>query len=267
VSRGGDDGNKAIADAMEVPEAKQRAGQLKTYEVRKMSESSVVTEEKQVPAAQEIIEARGNSEARQTVDAKKLPAVLNVRESREQRAAEWERRLWIFGKAPLLPGEDDVAYYNLYEKIYDDAGLKDVVFCELWIADINNLTWEIKRYRWMKSEILKRYTSEAIATELFKLADGDNHSGLVMKAAQGEEEAIKQVEEMLATVNLSIDWLLAKVQFDQIDRIRVIDGLIADAEERRNSALHEIERRQVKLEEECKKVDRTLVGAAPMPAK
>jgi hypothetical protein len=231
-----------------------------------MSESSVVTREKQVPAVQEMPQARENSEAKQTVDAKKVPAVLNVRESREQRAAQWERRLWIFGKAPLLPGEDDVAYYNLYEKIYYDAGLKDV-FCEFWIADINNLTWEIKRYRSMKAEILKRYTSEAIAMELFKLSDGDDHSDLVMKAAQGEETAIKQVEEVLATVNLSIDWLMAKVQFDQIDCIRVIDGLIADAEERRNSALHEIERRQVKLEEEYKRVDRVLRGAAPMPAK
>ena len=72
---------------------------------------------------------------------------------------------------------------------------------------------------------------------------------LVQAYAQREEDIVKLVDDLLASVGTNMDSLTIEALFEEFEKLERIDQLIALAESRRNSALREIERRHAVLAE------------------
>jgi hypothetical protein len=82
------------------------------------------------------------------------------------------RGLRLFGAPPLLAGEDAAGYDELLARISSAVKPSDVIE-EIWVRDIVDLTWEIFRWRRLKTGILAMaqspvhsfiYSFEKIAT-------------------------------------------------------------------------------------------------------
>ena len=64
-------------------------------------------------------------------------------------------RMSLFGRAPILKGEDSEAYDALFARISMDVKPTDIIE-EIWIRDVADLTWEILRWRKLKIILLEQ---------------------------------------------------------------------------------------------------------------
>jgi hypothetical protein len=120
--------------------------------------------------------------------------------------------------------EDLKVYGRLRLEIARSIQPKDMIEW-LWIRDILDLSWEIRRLRGFKTGLIK-----------YEL-----------------EDRIKSAKKAHVIDQAKIEWLgstneAAAYAFDyQLPRHTKIDALLASAESRRNAVLHEIERRRDSL--------------------
>lgn len=130
-------------------------------------------------------------------------------ESRSQAASKPKagQRKSIFGPAPIIQGEDIKLYEDLLEEVRDYVNPKDVIE-EIFVHDVVDLTWEILRWRTAKASLISRDIGE-------QDPPGPDEYGVI--------NAITC----------------------EIENIERIDRLEAIAEDRRNAALHEIERHRL----------------------
>ena len=176
-------------------------------------------------------------------------------------------RASLFGPAPILVGEDSDAYAELLARVSADVKPSGVIE-ELWVRDVVDLTWEILRYRRLKMNLVAAEMETALANTLSRfvvpqeIEDEDTdkeYNGEEEESADGAEcelankyvtrdpAAVKQVDELLASVGLTIDNVIAQVFADEISIIERIDHLSTVAEGRRNAVLREIDRRRASL--------------------
>ncbi len=74
-------------------------------------------------------------------------------------------RLRLFGPPQILEGEDRAAYDELVARIYDDIKPVDIIE-EMHIADVVSLTWEILRWRRLKSSLIRTRGLKALESFL-----------------------------------------------------------------------------------------------------
>jgi hypothetical protein len=155
----------------------------------------------------------------------------------------------IFGSAPVLRGEDSQAYDELLTQVSSDVKPSDIIE-QIWIRDIVDLTWEIQRWRRVKTSIIARAVPNALRQVLAPLAEADENSewmNALIKAWVGQKpSAIKRVNKLLASRKLTFDRVIAraltgKFEFAAVERI---DRCITIVEGRRNGILREIDRRR-----------------------
>ena len=180
------------------------------------------------------------------------------------------RRMSLFGRAPILKGEDSEAYDALYTSISMDVKPTDFIE-EIWIWDVACLTWEILRYRKIKETWLGAVKSDALERELEYILDQKGEidwnqlseseqadlvrevrenppkslpreKKLVKKWASGDANAMKEVNKLLSWDNETLDTVEARAFVRQLDKIEALQGLIATLEGRRNAILREIDR-------------------------
>src|SRR5262245_17608473 len=72
------------------------------------------------------------------------------------------RRDRLFGRPPLLEGEDPAAYDELFDGIHAAVKPVDIVD-EMLVADVVALEWQAVRWRRLKSTLLRMGQSEALA--------------------------------------------------------------------------------------------------------
>jgi hypothetical protein len=132
----------------------------------------------------------------------------------------------VLGEPPLLATEDPNQYDALLTELAREVRPSD--FTEwLWVKDIADLTWDIIRYRRIKAS----YVDGRIQTELV---------GQLDLASQSCLDAA-------------------------VDKLEVIERLLASVEYRRNNALHEIERRRDALGRALRQTsDQIIEGEAPL---
>jgi hypothetical protein len=151
-----------------------------------------------------------------------------------------------FGRLPLMAGESEESYTQLFSNTLLGQELRDSV-SELWANDVAITTIDISRYRRMKAQFLDHALSQAIAAHLTALLDSDRSDSLMSLRGKGDKEAIGTIEEKLREAGLSTESLMGKVFVDYIDEITKMDILIAAAERRRNEAFHELNRHEERL--------------------
>ncbi len=82
-----------------------------------------------------------------------MPMAARVRRIKDAKKTESSAALPPFGPAPLLKGEDAVAYDDLLARV--SAGVKPAdIIEEMWVRDVVDLTWEIVRYRRLKAAFI-----------------------------------------------------------------------------------------------------------------
>jgi hypothetical protein len=166
-------------------------------------------------------------------------------------------RLAPFGPAPLLEGEDAAAYDELLTGI--SAAVKPAdIFEDIWIHDIVGLQWELLRLRRLKVGLMSSTAHEGLTQVLLPLLDAVEEvdfeisayaraKGLAVDWARRKPRAIKQVDRILASADLTMDAVMARTLFGHLDRIERIEHMIAMTEARRNAVLREIDRHRTTL--------------------
>jgi hypothetical protein len=131
----------------------------------------------------------------------------------------------IWGDSPLLRNEDPEIYEKLAGQISQAVGPIDVIEW-LWVKDVLDLSWEIRRLRRFKTMLieLERATKEEKDRAYFETEPGE--TGLFLR---------------------------------NLDHWEKIDNLLAVAEARRAVALREIERRRASLAERLRTASTALI--------
>jgi hypothetical protein len=183
------------------------------------------------------------------------------------------RRLAPFGPPPLIEGEDRAAYDEFLARV--SAAVKPVdILEEIWVRDIVDLEWEVLRLRRLKAALMTASAYTALWTVLNRLLDeetGDTDeetddtdeetgdidtSQLAREWVRRNPDAIKEVDRILASADLTMDAVGAEMLSDNIDNVERIERMIAMAEARRNAVLREIDCHRATLGQELRRTVR-----------
>ena len=183
----------------------------------------------------------------------------------------------IFGSAPILEGENPEAYDELLAQVSSAVNPSDTIE-RIWIRDIVDLTWELLRWRRIKNNMMAEALTRTLAGKLTPILRRQPESTeliveqtlipipspahrLAEKWAARDPAAIKKVAKLLATLNLTIDAVIAQTFMNKLSDIEHLDRFITIAEGRRNAVLREIDRRRVVFAQELRgavrKIDRS----------
>ena len=175
-------------------------------------------------------------------------------------------RLAIFGSPPLLAGENAAAYDDLLSRVSGNLKPSDILE-EIWVREIVDLIWESQRWRRHLASLIKAAVPQALEQILKPLVQDEpvsrrgsfqertraaeealNAKGtaatLAMQWAARDPVAIQRVDDLLASVGLTMDNVTAQAVARDLDKIERFNRLIANAEWRRNALLREIDRRR-----------------------
>jgi hypothetical protein len=144
----------------------------------------------------------------------------------------------FLGAAPLIPGEDTLAYEALLKRVTKAVAPTDV-FEELWGHDMINITWDLLRWSRIEARIFHNYARARIAAVLTKSAADDD---LLKRWARRETKASEEVDHRLAAEGLAIDDFTADAFVANLTAIERIERLLANAEARRSTIYREIQR-------------------------
>ncbi len=162
----------------------------------------------------------------------------------EQTPTKWN----FFGPPPLLEGEDSAAYDGLLARVSGAVEPTDIIE-EIWIRDIVDLEWEVQRLRRLKAQLITVTAHKGLKQILLdlKLTDYNTASALSVAWAQCDSDSIKEVEELLASAELTMDTVMAQTLALKLDQVDRIDRMLMSAEARRNSVLREIDRHRASV--------------------
>jgi hypothetical protein len=112
---------------------------------------------------------------------------------------------------------------------------------EIWVRDIVDLVWEAWRLRRLKAALMAANAHRGLSAALDPLVEWSERKALVADWVAREPEAIKQIDQILASAGLTIDSVMAQTLSIKLDDIERIDRMTALAEARRNAILREID--------------------------
>jgi hypothetical protein len=149
----------------------------------------------------------------------------------------------IFGPPPILEGEREQSYKDLYRRVRAAIGPIDVIE-EIWVRDITDLSWETFRLRRLKAGLLALAAPDGMKTILQSVRLLHRDRFLRDKWAKADPKTRKEVDKILSDLGLDSEAVMAQTLAIRLDDIERIDHLTMQAETRRNAALREIDRRR-----------------------
>ena len=212
--------------------------------------------------------------------AKSLPKLDNNKASIETLVPAEIRDM--LGEPPLLATEDPNQYDALLTELAREVRPSDFIEW-LWVKDIADLTWDIIRYRRIKASYVDGRFGSALVQQLNLALQRDKRAVTDKSALRFDldrimDEAIKLANDFIANANTKEKrdkWLKAHgvnaesitaTSFDAaVDKLEVIERMLASVEHRRNNALQEIERRRNALGRALRQTsDQIIEGEAPL---
>jgi hypothetical protein len=151
-----------------------------------------------------------------------------------------------FGPAPLIEGEDAVAYDELLVRISTAVRPHDI-FEEIWVRDIVDLVWEAFRLRRLKACVMTDGARFVLERELVPMVGRPQAEGLARSWAAREPGAVAAVEQHLAVAGIGLADVAAIGLCFKLDFIERFERMIMATEGRRNAALREIDRHRASL--------------------
>jgi hypothetical protein len=159
----------------------------------------------------------------------------------------------LFGKPPIMAGEDHAEYQELLELVRADVQPQDL---QEWflMKDIAHAEWELLRLRGMKVSMLHAMVPRAMKS---LIADAQGLlpleaewvapvRKLLMGVVAGDQKAKQDLEQRLEEFGLTLDVVTAATFGETITSQLHADRMVAAAYERRNAAYAELERRRAK---------------------
>ena len=155
-----------------------------------------------------------------------------------------------FGPAPILEGESSVAYDELLARISSEIKCADI-FEEMWARDVVDYTWEMRRVRQMKANLISQQFQsclQAILETLMRSGSSENQQSpspaerLAKKWVAKDPAAIARVDKLFASANITKDTLITDAFLEVFETYESLDSLLASLEARRNSVRREIAR-------------------------
>jgi hypothetical protein len=174
---------------------------------------------------------------------KKMPPRISGTSTKSARRTT--AKLALFGPPPLIEGEDSAAYNDLLVRVSAAVNPTDF-FEEIWVREIVDLVWEATRLRRLKVSLLNARAHDSLVTVLAPLVD-ESVSDVVNDWARRETNAVKWVNDVLKSADLSIDAVMAETMSDNLDYVERIEHMIAIAESRRDAVLYEIDRHRATI--------------------
>ena len=166
-------------------------------------------------------------------------------------------RMACLGPPPLLTGEDEAGYGDLLARVSAAVKPRDILE-EIWLRDFLDLAWECLRYRRLKTALIDGAAAHGLAAvldPLLRVRRANDEAGgiepdsylpssrnLAEAWAAGDPAGVAKVRELLAAAGQGMDRAMAAALERKLDEVERIDRMLASAEARRNSVLHEIER-------------------------
>lgn len=165
--------------------------------------------------------------------------------------------LSVLGPVPVVKGEDPAAYDQLLARVWAQVKPANVIE-ELWVDDIVDLSSNIQRYRRYKKSLIEAAIPRALEEILTPFMNDASRFGAIPQYVEGYREptpamklvnkwvrcdpkALKEVDRILASGELTMEHVRARAFAMEIDKVRQLENLIAGAETRRNTILREIE--------------------------
>ena len=152
----------------------------------------------------------------------------------------------FFGPPPLLDGEDPAAYDELLARVSGAVKPSDILE-EIWVRDVVDLVWEALRLRRLKASLITAKAHNGLEQILQPLSDWETADALSEAWARRDPKAIKEVDAMLASADLTMDAVMAETLALELDRVERIDRMIMSAEARRNAVLREVDRHRASV--------------------
>ena len=167
----------------------------------------------------------------------------------------------LFDDPPVLSTENSSQYRTLLDQIAKCVKPQDVIEW-LWVRDIVDLSWEIRRLRRFKALFIERARQNI--SDCPEAGGGPIQAVLILSSSASDPPIEKQIEDQTKTKR-------RKTKFTESDSARgfqacisdyqCVDRLLAAAEGRRNAALYEIELRRDSLPRRLRKATEEIIDA------
>jgi hypothetical protein len=145
-----------------------------------------------------------------------------------------------FGPPPVIEGEDTATYDELLTRISGAIKPADILE-DIWVRDLADCVWIMLRYRRLQASLITATAHNGLWSALEPLAV-EGLSELVQEWTRRRSSAIKQVDQLLSSADLSMDAVLAHTLLHNLDSIERLDRMIVLAGARRDAILREIDR-------------------------
>jgi hypothetical protein len=141
--------------------------------------------------------------------------MVNIRRYKPIAPGDWSS---LFGSPQLLDGEDAAAYDSLSAQVRAAVKPLDVIE-EMFVTDVVSLTWEVQRWRRLKSRLLRARGIEELEAFLGRELDYDNYR---------EEFEFSLSEILEQYVSRRRSWRISARDISKAPSTRSINCLLTD---------------------------------------
>jgi hypothetical protein len=178
----------------------------------------------------------------------------------DKRTVELSEQSSLLGPRPLIEGEDAAAYDEILARLSGTMKPKDVLE-EIWVRDVVDLTWDTLRMRRLKAALLASAMSQAIDKMFTPILGYRGAEELSKQWALRDRQTVKRVDQLIASMGLTMEAVVAQALSIHIDSFERIDRMVMHAEGRRNAALRELERHRATLAQALRQASNNVVEA------
>jgi hypothetical protein len=146
----------------------------------------------------------------------------------------------------MLYGEDAEAQDAIRNRIIATVCPADILE-EIWVEDVVDLVWEAFRLRRYKSCLMTTGASNGVHNVLSAFFPYEAAKKMATEWATGKVEHVEKIERILEQVGLTMQHVMAETWAERPEEMERLDRMIASAEERRNTALPEMEHHRAHL--------------------
>jgi hypothetical protein len=147
----------------------------------------------------------------------------------------------LWGPPPLLPGEDPEVYEALLGRVRNAVRPEGMIE-EIYVRDLVDLSWEIRRWRRLRDEHLEIQAYEAAKTAFASYLDKEDREMLAHCFPNDGPEARREIDKLFEFTEARIENLMPSIVVRNLENVERLDALIATTEARRNRMLKEIDR-------------------------
>jgi len=140
----------------------------------------------------------------------------------------------------MLYGEDGDAHDAIRNRIVATVCPADILE-EVWVEDVVDLVWEAFRLRRYKSCLMTTGAAKGVHKVLSSFYSYETATKMAAAWDAGAAEAVEKVDSILERNGLTMQHVMAETWAERPEEMERLDRMIANAEERRNTALREME--------------------------